>query len=133
MTLLAAEALDTTCMAGTFHSNGGVPLAVTVFGLLVAVISLAKGFQWLREEIASEHIGHLPPDRHTAKSWLLGAWVLVPPTWLFVEDIFLFRLFGKAACFASFQYAQLIVFRGWFVFVAVLGVLYFGRTILGKK
>ncbi|MDE1178671.1 MAG: hypothetical protein PW789_19015 [Edaphobacter sp.] len=133
MMFLLADALPQACMAGTFHSKGGIPLAITICGLVVAVFSLAKGLAWLREEVLADRIGHTPPDRHAAKGWLLGAWVLVPPAWLFIEDVFLFRLFGKAECFASFQYAQEIVFRGWFVLVAVLTMLYFGRTIFGRK
>jgi hypothetical protein len=129
MALLLVETLPEICMAGTFHSHGGVALAVTVVGLLAAAFSLTKGFQWLREEIVAEHVGHKPRDRHAAKSWLLGAWVLVPSAWLYVEDIFLFRAYGKAECFASFQYAQEIVFRGWVVLVVALSVLYFGRSV----
>lgn len=129
MMLVLLEALPETCMAGTFRSHGGVALAVTVLGLGAAALLLAKGFQWLREEIVAEHVGHRAPDRHVAKAWLLGAWLLLPSVWLYVEDIFLFRLYGKAECFASFQYAQQIVFRGWVVMAAALGALFFGRAI----
>ena len=133
MTLLLAESLPPECMTGTFKSHGGVAFAVTVAGVIAAAFSLAKAFQWLREEINAEHLGHRPPDRHTTKAWLLGAWVLLPSAWLYVEDIFLFRAYGKVACFASFQYAQQIVFRGWVVLVLVLTLLCFGRVLFHRK
>ncbi len=128
MKTLLAEGLPAECMTGTFHSHGGVALAVTVVGLAGAIYSLAKGFSWLREEAGYRRTGHHPPeDRRVAKSWLLGLWVLLPPLWLYVEDIFLYRHYGKAACFDSFRYAQEIVARGWLVVVAVLTFLYFGK------
>jgi hypothetical protein len=133
MILLLAESLPPECMTGTFNSHGGVALAFTVLGLIAAAFSLAKALQWLREETIAEHRAHTPSDRHIAKAWILGLWVLVPPAWLFVEDIFLYRAYGKAACFASFQYAQQIVFRGWFVLVAVLTALLFGRALFAKR
>jgi hypothetical protein len=132
MTVLL-EQLPDECMTGTFHSHGGVALAVTVIGLLGAIYSLAKGFSWLREETNHRRTGHHAPDRRMSKSWLLGLWVLLPPLWLYVEDIFLYRHYGKAACFESFRYAQEIVAKGWLVVVAVLTLLYFGREIFGRE
>lgn len=130
---LLAEGIPAECMVGTFHSHGWIALAVTVAGLAGAVYSLAQGFAWLREEADCRRTGQRPPDRHAAKSWLLGLWVLLPPVWLYVEDIFLYRHFGKAACFESFRYAQEIVSKGWMAVVAVLTILYFGRQIFGKE
>lgn len=133
MIFLLAEGVPAECMVGTFNSNGWVALAVTVLGLLGAVYSLNKGFVWLREQAHSRTTGHPSPDRHAAKSLLLGLWLLLPPAWFYVEDIFFYRHFGKAACFDSFRYAQEIVARGWMVFVATLSILYFGREIFGRE
>jgi len=130
---LLVEALPEACMTGTFRSHGGVALAVTVVGLLAAAFSLMKGFQWLHEELAAERAGHAAPLRHPARGWILGAWVLAPPAWLYCEDIFLFRMYGKAECFASFAYAQQIVTHGWIVLVAVLTLLYFGRVVFSRR
>jgi hypothetical protein len=132
MMALLAESVPETCMVGTFNSHGWVALLVTITGLAGAVYSLARGVQFLREEADSKLDTKRPPDRHTAKSWLLGLWLLLPPAWLYVEDIFLFRHFGKAACFEQFRYAQELVSRGWIVLVAALSVLYFGKAILGR-
>jgi len=74
-----------------------------------------------------------PPDRRISKSWLLGLWVLLPPVWLYIEYIFLYRHFGKAGCFESFKYAQEIVSKGLIGVVVVLGGLYFGKEILGRE
>jgi hypothetical protein len=120
-------------MAGTFHSHGWLALLVTVIGVAGAVYSLTKGFMWMREQAEARRAGAQAPDRHTVKSWLFGAWLLVPPVWLFVEDIFLFRSFGKAECFDQFRYAQELVSRGWIVLVAALALLYFGREIAGRE
>lgn len=132
MKVLLAEGVPETCMAGTFYSHGWIALGITVVGLVGAIYSLAMGFQWLREESDSMRQARDVPDRRTAKSWLLGIWVLLPPAWLYVESIFLYRHFGKGECFVQFQYAQELVTRGWMVLVAVLSFLYFGREILGK-
>jgi len=129
MLFLQTESVSDACMAGTFHSYGWVALAVTVAGLLGAIYSLAAGFRWLREAAEEKE---RRSKRYAAKSWLLGLWVLVPPAWLYVESIFLFRHFGKAECFGQFRYAQDLVSRGWIVLVAVLSLLYFGREIAGK-
>ncbi len=51
MIALLGESVPETCMAGTFNSHGWVALLVTIAGLAGAVYSLAKGFQWLREEV----------------------------------------------------------------------------------
>jgi hypothetical protein len=131
--VLLAEGVPAECMAGTFNSHGWVALLVTVAGLLGAIYSLSKGFAWLREEAICRREKREAPDRWRAKGWLLGLWVLLPPVWLYVESIFLYRHFGKAACFDSFRYAQEIVSRGWVCVVAVLGVLYFGKEIVGKE
>jgi hypothetical protein len=120
-------------MAGTFQSHGGVALLVTILGLVCAALCFAKGVQWLREDAECRRRNLASPTRHLVKGWLLGLWLLVPPAWLYVEDIFLFRHFGKAACFDQFRYAQQIVMHGWTVFVAVLAVLYFGRQIAGRE
>jgi hypothetical protein len=120
-------------MTGTFNSHGWVALAVTVIGVIAAIFSLAKGFQWLREETVSSRDNKPAQDRWKAKGWLLGLWVLAPPVWLYIEAIFFYRHFGRAACFDQFQYAQQIVFRGWVVLIAVLGPLYFGREILSRE
>lgn len=120
-------------MTGTFHSHGWLALLVTIAGLASAVYSLAKGFAWLREQTDAYGAGRQAPDQRSAKAWLLGLWVLVPPAWLFIEDIVLFRSFGKAECFDQFRYAQELVSRGWIVLVAVLTVLYFGREIVGRE
>lgn len=133
MIALLAEGVPEACMAGTFHSHGGVALAVTVAGLAAAVYSLVRAFQWLREEAESKRAHTQTPDRRTAKSWLFGLWLLLPPAWLYVENIFLYRHFGKAACFEQFCYAQEIVSRGWIVLVVALGVLFFGKEILGRE
>jgi len=133
MIAFLAEGVPDTCLAGTFRSYGGVALLVTVVGLAEAIVSLARGFQWFGEEKRCRREGTQPPDRHRAKSWLLGSWVLLPPVWLYVEDIFLFRHFGKAACFDGFRYAQELVARGWIVVVSVLVLLYFGREIFGRE
>jgi hypothetical protein len=133
MMALLAEGIPAECMAGTFNSHGGVALGVTIVGLIGAIYSLAKGFAWLREASDAKRSGKEPQDRRTAKNWLLGLWVLLPPAWFFFEYIFLYRHFGKAACFESFKYAQDLVGKGWAGMVAVLGVLYFGKEVLGKE
>ncbi|MBS1800181.1 MAG: hypothetical protein JSS95_10175 [Acidobacteria bacterium] len=133
MMVFETQGVPETCMAGTFHSHGWIALLVTIAGLAGAAYSLAKGFAWMREPIVARRAGAQPPDRHTAKAWLLGVWLLVPPAWLFVEDIFLFRHFGKVECFDQFRYAQELVARGWVVLVVALGFLYFGREIAGKE
>jgi hypothetical protein len=133
MIALLAEGVPAECMAGTFNHHGWVALAVTVAGVAGAVYSLSKGFAWLREEAESRRGQKESPDRRAAKAWLLGLWVLLPPAWLYVEYIFLYRHFGKAACLESFRYAQEIVFRGWAGVVLVLGGLYFGREIFGRE
>ena len=127
--LLMTEGLPETCMAGTFNAYGGVALAMTVAGVLTAAISLTKAMSWLRDEAHGRRHGKAVPDRHTIKTRLLAAWVLLPPMWLYVEAIFFYRHFGKAACFASFEHAQSLVMHGWIVFVAVLFLLCFGREI----
>lgn len=132
MIALSAEGLPEACMAGTFHSHGWLALLVTIIGVAGAVYSLAKGFAWMREQAEARRAGTQSPDRHTAKSWLFGVWLLVPPAWLYVEDIFLFRHFGKAECFDQFRYAQELVARGWIVLAVALGLLYFGREIAGR-
>jgi hypothetical protein len=132
MVALLVEGVPAECMAGTFNSHGWIALAVTVAGLAGAVYSLAKAFEWLREEIDCRRHKKEPPDRLRAKGWLLGFWVLVPPAWFFIEYIFLYRHFGKAACFESFQYAQEIVAKGWIGLVVVMSVLLLGKEILRK-
>jgi len=132
MIALLGEGVPETCMAGTFNSHGWLALVVTIAGLVGAVYSLFMGFQFLREEAIGKRDNRQPPDRHAAKSWLLGVWLLLPSAWFYIEDIFLFRHFGKAACFDQFKYAQELVSRGWIVLVAVLTVLYFGKEIVGK-
>lgn len=127
------EMLPDECMAGTFRAYGGVALAVTIAGFLAAAVSLAKALAWLRDEAHGRRYGKAVPDRHTLKARLLTAWVLLPPAWLYTEAIFLYRRFGKAACFASFQHAQNLVLHGWIVVVAVLFVICFGREIFGKE
>jgi len=129
MLFLQTESVSDVCMTGTFHSYGWIALAVTVVGLLGAIYSLAAGFRWLRETAEEKE---RRSKRYAAKSWLLGLWVLVPPAWLYVESVFLFRHFGKAECFGQFRYAQELVSRGWIVLVAVLGFLYFGREIANR-
>lgn len=133
MIALLAEGVPAECMAGTFNRYGWVALAVTVAGVAGAVYSLSKGFAWLREETDSRRSQKEFPDRRLAKAWHLGLWVLLPPAWLYIEYIFLYRHFGKAACFESFRYAQEIVFRGWAGVVLVLVGLYFGREIFGRE
>ncbi|MEG9438618.1 hypothetical protein JAO29_20950 [Edaphobacter sp. HDX4] len=133
MTNPVGDSVAEVCMTGTFNSHGWVALAVTVIGVIAAISSLAKGFQWLREETAASRGNRQAQDRWKAKSWLLGLWVIAPPMWLYIEAIFLYRHFGRAACFGQFQYAQQIVFRGWVVLIAVLGPLYFGREILSRE
>src|ERR1700750_2218229 len=103
MIVLLADGVPPECMAGTFRSHGWVALVVTLAGLIGAVCSLSKGFGWLREEAGCKRTKSETLDRHPAKSWLLGAWVLLPPVWLYIEYIFLYRPFGKAACFESFR------------------------------
>jgi hypothetical protein len=120
-------------MAGTFHSHGSIALAITIIGVIGAAFSLGKAIGWLGEQIAAARAGHRSADRVVAKGWLLGVWLLVPPAWLFVEDIFLFRAFGKADCFGQFQYAQHLVITGWIVFVAALTALLFGRELTGRE
>jgi len=133
MMALFAEGVPAECMASTFNSHGWVALVVTAVGLLGAIYSLSKGFEWVREEADCKRSKKEPPDRRTAKSWLLGLWVLLPPVWLYIEYIFLYRHFGKAACFESFKYAQQIVSEGWIGTLVVLGGLYFGKEIFGKE
>jgi hypothetical protein len=130
---LLAEGVPESCMTGTFHSHGWIALGMTIAGVAGAVYSLRKGFQWLREESDSKRQAREIPDQRTAKAWLLGIWVLLPPAWFYVESVFLYRYFGKAECFGQFQYAQELVARGWMVLVLVLGFLYFGKEILGKE
>ena len=129
---LLAEALPPECMTGTFNSHGGIALAVTILGLLFAIYALTRAFHFLRKEADARRINTTPPDRRTAKAWLLGIWTLLPPTWLFCEHIFLYRAFGKPACFDFFTHAQNIVLTGWLATLAVLAFLLFGREILGK-
>ena len=129
---LLSEGLPANCMTGTFNSHGGLALAVTILGLIAAIYSLVKGLAWLRESIDARRRSTPPPDRHTPKSVLLILWLLAPPAWLFVEDIFLYRAFGKPACFDFFRHAQHLVLTGWLPLVAALFLLYFGRDIFGK-
>lgn len=130
---MPAKSVAEVCMAGTFQSHGGVALVVTILGVLSAAFCFAKGVQWLREDAECRRRNMPSPMRYVIKGWLLGLWLLAPPAWLYVEDIFLFRHFGKAACFDQFQYAQQIVMHGWTVFVAVLALLYFGHAIAGRE
>jgi hypothetical protein len=132
MTPLNVEALPSECMAGTFNSHGIIPLVITILALLFAIYALAKAFQWLREEADARRNKTSPPDRRTAKAWLLGLWTLLPPTWLFIEDIFLYRAFGKPACFDFFRHAQHLVLTGWLATLALLTLLYFGREIFAR-
>jgi hypothetical protein len=131
MPAILAEALPPDCMTGTFNSHGGVALAITVLGLLFAVYALVQGFRFLREDAHARRTSITPPSHHAAKAWLLGIWTLLPPTWLLSEHIFLYRAFGKPACFDFFIHAQTIVLVGWLATLAVLTFLYFGRDILG--
>ncbi|MBS1820915.1 MAG: hypothetical protein JST61_02890 [Acidobacteria bacterium] len=133
MTFFDAQGVPEACMAGTFRSHGWLALLVTIIGVAGAVYSLAKAFAWMREQAEARRGGTQPPNRHTAKAWLLGVWLLVPPAWLYAEDIFLFRSFGKAECFDQFRYAQQLVSRGWIVLVVALAVLFFGREIAGRE
>jgi hypothetical protein len=133
MIALLAEGVPAECMAGTFNSHGWIALAVTVAGLAGAVYSLSKGFEWLREEADYRRDKTVPPDRRTVKGWLLSFWILVPPAWFFIEYIFLYRHFGKAACFESFKYAQEIVAKGWIGMVVVMSALLIGKEILSKE
>lgn len=133
MIALLAAGVPAECMAGTFNSHGWVALVVTGLGLVAAGYSLSKGFGWLREEAERRRDQKEERNRHTAKSWLLGLWVLLPPLWFYVEYIYLYRHFGKAECFGSFTYAQEPVSKGWVVLVIALGVLYFGKEIFGRK
>jgi hypothetical protein len=128
MPAILAEALPPDCMTGTFNSHGGVALAVTVLGLLFAIYALTRGFHFLREEA---HARRTAPGHHATKAWQLGIWTILPPTWLFCEHVFLYRAFGKAACFDFFTHAQTIVLIGWLATLAVLTFLYFGRDIWG--
>src|SRR5215471_15391254 len=118
MTPLPAEALPPECMEGTFNSHGFIPLAITILGLFFAISALTKAFQWLREETDARRNKTTPPDHRTAKAWLL------------IEDIFLYRPFGKPACFDFFRHAQHLVTTGWLATLAVLTLLYFGKEIL---
>ena len=127
-----AEALPPDCMTGTFQSHGGLALAITILGLIFAAYALTKAFQWLREDAEAKHNKTPPPTHHSQKAWLLGIWTLLPPTWLFCEHIFLYRAFGKSACFDFFTHAQTIVLTGWLATLAVLTLLYFGRELLGR-
>jgi hypothetical protein len=129
---MSGESVPEVCMAGTFQSHGGVALLVTIVGVSAAALCFAKGVQWLHEDTESRRHGRPSRSPHALKGWLLGMWLLMPPAWLYTEDIFLFRHFGKAACFDHFRYAQQIVMHGWTVFVAVLALLYFGREIAGR-
>jgi hypothetical protein len=133
MIALLVDGVPAECMVGTFNSHGWVALLITVVGLCVAAYSLFKGFAWLGEEADCKRNKKEPPDRRTAKNWLLGLWVLLPPAWLYIEYISLYRHFGKAACFESFKYAQEIVSRGWLGVLVVLSGLYFGKEIFGKE
>jgi hypothetical protein len=131
MIVLLASGIPPECMAGTFSSHGWVALVVTFAGFLGAIYSLFRGFQWLWEDADPERYKKTAHNRHIAKSWLLGLWVLLPPLWFYIEAIFLYRHFGKAACFESFHDAQGIVMEGWIVLVAVLAGLYFGKEVFG--
>ena|SRR6516162_9092636 len=132
MTPIPAEALPPECMSGTFTSHGLIPLVITILGLVFAIYALTKAFQWLREESDARRTKTSPPDRRTAKAWLLGLWTLLPTAWLFIEDIFLYRAYGKPACFDFFRHAQHLVLTGWLATLAVLTLLYFGKEILNK-
>ena len=130
--MLLAQALPPECMTGTFYSHGSIALAITILGLLLAAYALTKAFQWLREEAEAKHTNATPPNRHSQKAWLLGLWTLLPPTWLLSEHIFLYRAFGKPACFDFFTHAQTIVLTGWLATLAVLTLLSFGKQIFGR-
>ena len=119
-------------MTGTFNSHGGIALAITIAGLLFAIYALTRAFHFLHEESIARSTNTVPPDRHSTKAWLIGIWMLLPPTWLFCEHIFLYRAFGKPSCFDFFTHAQTIVLTGWLASLAVLTFLYFGRDILRK-
>lgn len=132
MSALLSVALPPDCMTGTFYSHGGIALAITIVGLLFAIYALTRAFHFLREEAAARRTATTPPDRHAAKAWLLGIWTLLPPTWLFCEHIFLYRAFGKPACFDFFTHAQQLVLTGWLATLALLAILYFGKQIFGN-
>ena len=53
-------------------------------------------------------------------------------SWLFIEDIFLYRAYGKPACFDFFRHAQHLVLTGWLATLVVLTLLYFGKEILSR-
>jgi hypothetical protein len=133
MTPLPAEALPPECMAGTFYSHGEVALAITILGLLFAIYALARAFQFLREQADAKRTKTTPPSRHAQKAWLLITWTLLPPAWLFCEHIFLYRAYGKPACFEFFTHAQQIVSTGWLATLALLTFLYFGSEVLGRE
>jgi hypothetical protein len=129
---LLAEALPPDCMTGTFYSHGEVALAITIAGLLFAIYSLARAFRFVREEAEARRTGATPPGRHAQKAWLLGTWTILPPLWLFCEHIFLYRAFGKPACFDFFTHAQSLVLTGWLATLAILALLCFGKQIFGR-
>lgn len=89
----------------------------------VAGYSLWEAPQWVDD----------PCGIHTAeKAALYGIWVLLPPIWFFVEYFCLFRRGGRPCCFEAFKYGQELASRIWLAIATILGVLFFGKELIGK-
>lgn len=88
----------------------------------MAAGSLLLGMRWAGDSTAHK----------TCKEILYAIWVLGPPIWFFIEYFYLFRQHGKPGCIETFKYGQELASRIWLALVAVLGVLFFSKELLGK-
>jgi hypothetical protein len=96
--------------------------AVIVSATLLALGSFVVGMKWRND----------PSAHRTCKESLYAIWVLGPPIWFFFEYFYLFRQHGKPGCIDTFKYGQELASRIWLALVAVLGVLFFGKELIGK-
>jgi hypothetical protein len=133
MNVPPSEGLPKICVEGFYNSPYGSRIGlVGGAGAIFAVVSLGLGFYWLHKQSKLSTSEADREDVRVAKSLILGAWVLLPPLWFFIEYIYFYRWWGKPECFEAFKYAQDLGSKGWAGMVAVLGVLFFSKDILNK-
>lgn len=101
----------------------GIHWGVILCAFLLALVSLVVGMTW----------GNNPSAHRTCKEILYAIWVLGPPIWFFIEYFYLFRQHGKPCCIETFKYGQELASRIWLALVVVLGVLFFGKELIGKN
>jgi hypothetical protein len=129
----SSEGLPLPCVEGFYNTPyGGWIGWVGLAGGICAVVSLGLGFYWLHKQSEQTDADKRREYMRVPKSLILGAWVLLPPLWFFLEYIYFYRWWGKPECFEAFKYSQDLGSKGWAGMVAVLGVLFFGKEIVGK-